>query len=150
MKKLQVILAVTLMAFSSLVFSANAALCDEITNDPLGRGYAGMGVEAITADINSEYRLVFHEKVEGADLFEGVVGAEWQAISEAEKTQVLSLLSFGAISPQGNVRTFLITIFGGGSGTISNMADIARYTTSRAAELDLGSPNAGAVQTACE
>lgn len=144
------ILIAGLITFSSLTNAANVVLCDEITNDPLGRGYSGMGAEAIAADINTAYRQVFKDSVQGADLFEGIEPSDWVLISEAEKTQVISLLSFGTVKPQGNIRTFLISIFGGGSQTIANMATIAQHYITRVSELGLNSVSAGAAQTACQ
>ncbi len=140
-----------LCAFSPVGYTANAALCDELTQDPLGRGYAGMTPEVTTEDINTAYRQVFRDSIAGAELFEGIESADWTAISETDRVLAVSLLSFpGSLNPQGNVRTLLISIFGGGSATISNMADIARHNITRAAELGLGRVRAGDVVTACQ
>lgn len=129
---------------------ANQVICDEITQDPLGRGYSGMTPDQVAADMNTAYRQVFRNDILGSELFEGIEAADWVALSENEKVLVISLLSFpGAVNPQGNVRTLLINIFGSGSATISNMSNISRHYISRASELGLGTVRAGEIVAAC-
>ena len=147
MKTLKLIVVMALIAgWNVSAQGANPVLCAEIATDPLGRGYAGMTPEQIAADMVAAYRVVYRETVHGADLFEGIEVADWVARSEAEKTQIIALLSFGQINPQGKVRTLLISIFGGGSQTLANMADISRQTITRTAELGLGNVRTGDVQ----
>ena len=144
MKKFIPVLLLVIFAFP--VGAADQKLCDEIANDPLGRGYASMTTEEISADLSTEYRQVFYSTVSGMDLFEGIEPADWVTLSEANKTQVLSLLSFPVIKPQGKVRTFLISIFGGGSATIANMANISRHYLTRSTELGVSDVRPGVIQ----
>lgn len=144
MKILGVIL---IMLFAvAIAQAANQPLCDEISLDPLARGYSSMTPEQVAADINTAYRTRFLTQVEGAALFEGISGADWVALSEGNRDRVLMILGLGSLDPQGNVRTLLISIFGAGSQTISNMAAIATETVSRATELNLGLVRTGNVQ----
>lgn len=140
---MNVLIAAFLLMFSGALFAANPPLCDEITLDPLGRSYGSMTAEQVAADINSEYRNRFLQRIAGADLFEGIEGADWVLLSEADRTLVLQILSLGDVNPQGNARTLLVGIFGGGSQTISNMAALATETVTRADELQLGRVRVG-------
>lgn len=146
---MRILIAAFLMLFSGALFAANPALCDEINLDPLGRGYGSMTAEQVAADLNTEYRNRFLQRVAGSELFEGIEGADWVGISESDRTLVLQILSLGDVNPQGNARTLLVGIFGGGSQTISNMAALATEVVSRSEELGLGRVNTGAVQKAC-
>lgn len=123
--------------------ATNQVLCSEITIDPLGRGYSTMTAEQIYTDLHTEYRSRFRDKVNGSELFEGIDPADWVAQSESDRTLVLQILALGDINPQGNARTLLIGIFGGGSQTISNMAAIATEQVTRVTELQLGSVRVG-------
>lgn len=140
-----------LLLFTSTVFAENVVLCDELTQDPLGRGYSGMAPDAAATDLNTAYRQVFRDDILGSELFEGIEAADWQLISENQKLLVVSLLSFpGSVNPQGNVKTLLISIFGSGSATIANMADISRHFITRSSELGLGTIRSGDVVAACQ
>lgn len=142
--KMRVFVSLSLFMFSTLTTASD--LCDEIALDPLGRGYSSMTAEQVAADLNTVYRSRFLQTVAGADLFEGLEASDWVAISEADRTLTMQILSLGNIDPQGNARTLLISIFGSGSQTISNMASIATETVSRANELSLGRVRTGNVQ----
>lgn len=141
----RIVLTVGLMMFWTMSVAANQPLCDEITLDPLGRGYASMTAEQIHTDLHTEYRSRFRDQVNGSELFEGIDPADWVAQSESNRTLVLQILALGDIDPRGNARTLLIGIFGGGSQTISNMAAIATELISRVDELQLGRVKVGDV-----
>jgi hypothetical protein len=134
------------MLFSGVAGAANQLLCDELANDPLGRGYAAMDEQATAADINSAYRTQWKTCVAGSDLLDAIEAADWVAITDAKQQQTLSLLAIGCLNPQRNARTMMIGIFGAGSSTIANMA-AAQESISRAQELGLSRVRAGDVQS---
>ena len=131
----------TIIAMLLLMFSVSVAasdLCDEITIDPLGRGYSGMTPDQIITDLWTAYRSRWKECVQGADLLDAIEAPDWVAITDNERDRVLLILGLGCMDPQKNVRTLLIGIFGSGSQTISNMAAAAQDAITRGDELGLG------------
>ena len=60
-------------------------LIDELTNDPLGRGYSGMTDKQAAADLNTEYRTQDRARITGADLLNATVRSEYVALSAAER-----------------------------------------------------------------
>lgn len=125
------------LLFSGFAFSANQTLCNELSIDPLGRGYSSATTEQIADDLNTEYRSQWKECVDGSDLLDAIESADWVAITDAQQDQVLSLLAIGCLDPQKNARTMMIRIFGSGSNTISNMAALGQESITRAQELGL-------------
>jgi len=136
---------VLMMALPWLAGAANPILCDEITNDPLARGYSGMDAEAIVVDINTEYRSRWKDCVDGRELLDAVESADWNAITDAQRDRTLMLLGIGCLDPTGNARTMMIRIYGSGSDTIANMAAVGQEAISRAEELGLPRVRTGEV-----
>lgn len=112
-----------------------ATLADEITQDPLARGYATMADDAVATDLADKYRLVWRDTVPGQELLESIDDSDWVNITESERDLVLNILAIGDLDPQGFARRRMLQVFGAGSATISAMATIARTEISRWAEL---------------
>ncbi len=145
MKKL---IAFTLMIiFSGMVSAANQVLCDEVSIDPLGRGYSGMTSQQVADDLTTNYRTAWLSCVDGSALLDAIDAADWVSVTDAQQSQALSILAIGCLNPQGNARTLMIGIFGSGSQTIVNMAAVAQEPISRAAELGLSKVRAGDVES---
>lgn len=144
-------LALILLAAASLLFSLHAvpaeqALCDEIANDPLARGYSGMTPSQISADLNTAYRTRWLDCVEGSALLDDIEVADWNNITDDERNRTLAILALGCMDPQKNVRQLMIGIFGSGSTTLSNMAATAQESITRAQELGINDARTARVQ----
>jgi hypothetical protein len=126
-----------------------AALVAELTDDPEGRGYAGMTDEEVTADLLTEYRTAPVDTVSGQDIFEAVVPGEYAALS-AENTSLLhAIIGMGTVRVGGtNTRAALLAMFGAGTTTRANLTTLQTTPTSRAAELGIQGLKAIHVQRA--
>lgn len=142
---LKFIVFTLLVAFSGLLNAANTVLCDELTNDPLGRGYAAKTTEQKTSDINTKYRVKWKKCVDGVILRDQIEEVDWVAIgTDAQRDRLISVLD-GCVNPQGFARFRVVEILGAGSQSLSNMAAVAQNSISRAAELGLGKVRASDV-----
>ena len=132
------------------------ALHDELTNDPLARGYAGMTDEQAAADLNTVYRTRNRASLSGDEVFQATVPAEFNALSDGSGNNTADIQSHWigfcgreTIDPfaTANVQ-FVIDTFGSGSTTVSNLQALRVEDVSRAEELGLGTVTAGDVQKA--
>ncbi len=130
-------------------------LTSELTTDPLGRGYSGMSDAAVLADLNTAYRDNW-VPVSGAEMFEALNATEFTALSPGDRARVDRILSLSigstggiATAPGSQARAEMISVFGGGSATITALAAIANQQITRAAELGLaGWVTVGRIATA--
>jgi hypothetical protein len=124
-------------------------LYDEITNDPLGRGYSGMTDEDIATDLNTAYRTETRDTLSSAEIYENLDVVEFQEKSDAQKVYVRDILGLGdevQVGPGTKARTVLISVFGPGSDTITALAAMLEVPISRAQEIGLWRVKVGHVQ----
>ena len=128
------------------------ALADELTDDPLGRGYGGMGNAAAATDLNIVYRTRQLASLDGAVVYDQVDDTEFQALAtDALRAEVWNITHLGANIPVGSTskaRARFIAIFGGGSTTITNLLATITQNISRATELGLGNVRTGDAEKA--
>ncbi len=116
-----------------------AALKAELQNDPKALGYAGkspwqQSVLLNTVGLSSE--TVDVEFVEGWQIWEATVPAEWAALSTAERQRYQALLGMGQINVKGaNTRAALLAMFAAGTQTRANLAALQTRSASRAEAL---------------
>jgi len=115
-----------------------AKLKAELTNDPLGRGYAGMTDAECAEDLNTAYRQLNKTSMTGSEVVNQVVPAEWSDLTDAQKADFWDIVHLGNINPHGVEATMLITIFGAGSDTITALAAARKYYATRASEAAVG------------
>lgn len=115
-----------------------AALKNELAQDPLNRGYAGMDDVQAADSLNASGRDVDRDSVTGGEIAASLVRSELAAISAAERAYVFALLSCQAIPLTANFKTELGAVFGPGSATRANVLTLLKRTGSRAEELGLG------------
>lgn len=117
------------------------ALKSEITNDPLGVGYAGQPDAEVERLLELPNRSVLNvTEVPAYALFARFVQAEYAvAIADTNKSRVLGhLLSMGTLNPaDNNLRDAIVFIFGAGSGTVANLAPLRTRQGTRLEELGL-------------
>lgn len=128
-------------------------LHDELTTDPLTRGYLAMSNAEAAADLNTAYRTRTLERLDQADVYNAVVPAEFTALSADEKREIWDIVQVGGINgiwvrPGDMARERFIALFGPGSNTIQALAALLMQDISRAQELSLGSVAPGDVMQA--
>lgn len=122
-------------------------LHDELTSDPLGRGYSGMVDQGVSDDLNSAYRTRTRNRIETWEIIEATVPAEYAALSDGEKQRYQTFIAAGVLDPSGvNTRAAFGAMFGPGTVTRTNLLAMASEAVSRAEEL--GVPNVTANQVA--
>ena len=123
-------------------------LADEINNDPLTRGYAGMTDQQVADDINTSYRTRPVDRVATDDIFEAVVPSEYAPRKPNEKTILDTLFAahpFVGVPLGGSAQTVILNIFGPGTATRANLIVLATESITRGVELGIGTPHAGDV-----
>jgi len=128
-----------------------AVIAAELTNDPLGRGYAGMTDEQATASLQVKDRSVMRDTMTSSEIFEAIDPAEFAALSSGDKVAIQTVLGLGEgvkIGPSSKARAFLLAAFGPGTNTRTDLATVASETKSRAEELGITRIHLGDVQNA--
>lgn len=114
-----------------------SALSDEITADPLERGYAGMDDAQVAASLNAKDRQRNRGSMTALEISANIDKADWDALSPADQDRILSVLSMGEIDPSGIWTDVFVSAFGEGSTTIGNLQAARVESISRAVELGL-------------
>ena len=116
---------------------AIAKLKTEITDDPLGRGYAGMTDAEIAISLNTANREVNKTLMTASEVLNAIDITEWNALTDAAQQKIWDVLDIGEINPFGIEATIFVAVFGGGSATITALAAVRKTIVSRASELGL-------------
>ena len=111
-------------------------LSQELDADPLGRGYSGMDDAQAADDLNIEYRSQNIETMTPTEIFNRFDMVEWGNLIESEQRKIWDILHMGnPLYLWGNEVTIFVSVFGGGSTTISNLQDARVKSVSRGYEL---------------
>lgn len=130
-------------------FDRKITLKNELTDDPLGRGYSGMTDQEATDDLNTAYRELTRERIETWEVIEATVASEWSALSDAEKERYSTFIAAGTLNPSGaNTKQAFAAMFGLGTTTRVNLLALSKETVSRADELEIGIVTAARVASA--
>ena len=123
-------------------------LRNEIVNDPLGRGYAGMTDSQVADSLNTANRNRNRSRMEATEVFNAVNKAEYNALLVTSKELFWNVLHLGQLNPFGLEAAIFVDIFGAGSTTISTLQGLRTESISRAEELGLPRIKVGLVQMA--
>lgn len=123
-------------------------LNDELTDDPLGRGYSGMTDRAVVADMNTPYRDSNRSLMTATEIAQSIDVDEFTLLNTADEQTMWNVLSFSEINPFGFEATIFTDVFGGGSRTIAAFLAARVGSISRGQELSLGVVKLGHVQDA--
>jgi len=124
-------------------------LIDELTNDPLGRGYSGMSAKQAAESLNTANRQVNKTEITGGDLLSATVPSEFSALSADEKATWRALWSIWNLQlDNANTRGIIQSIFKDGTTTHANLIAFVKESKSRAFELGLGEVTEGMVERA--
>ena len=94
-------------------------LLDELTNDPLGRGYSGMSDLQVADSLNTANRLLGRKSISGPELFGYTEFTEYEILSDAKKDQWLGLCGIDTVT--SNAVPLIKDIFPNGSTTWGNI-----------------------------
>ena len=112
-------------------------LKNELLTDPLVRGYVAMSDQEAADDLNTVYRPRNRTSMSGDEVFASIESqAVWDGLTNNQRLEFLALCGRDSIDPFGvaNVN-FVKSIFGGASGTVSNLAAARVESITRAQEL---------------
>ena len=120
-----------------------ADLKDELTNDPLVRGYSGMSDQEAADNLNTKYRSRNRTSMSGDEIAQQAVPAAFDALDDGSlnntadvKSHWLALCGRESIDPFASAnQQLVISIFGTGSQTVLNLQAARVATISRAEEL---------------
>lgn len=125
------------------------SLIDEITNDPLVRGYSGMTDAELADSLNTENRSVTKQFLTGSEIFNATDDVEYAALTDAQKSSWDALCAIGSIDTNSGVaKAREAELFGVSTTTRANLLAVRTQTVSRAVELGLGSVDEGDVKKA--
>lgn len=102
--------------------------------------------------INLVNRTLNRTSMGGSEILEATVPSEYNALSDAQKSQFLGLLGVAAgrdgVDPFGKAADLIISIFGSGSATVTALAALRKPPASRAEELGFSNVRPGTIQQA--
>lgn len=112
----------------------------ELNTDPLGRGYAGMtNAQVVNSLRNVIDRTRIRSRMDSSAVFQAIDITEFNAKTDQQQRNVMAVLAFGSVNPQGKEATLFTNIFGAGSATITALAAARQESVPRCVEL--GIPN---------
>ncbi len=120
-----------------------ADLKDELTGDPLVRGYSTMSDQEAAEDLNTEYLSRNRTSMSGDEIAQQAVPVAFDALDDGSanntadvKSHWLALCGRGSIDPFASANEQLvISIFGVGSQTVLNLQAARVEPISRAEDL---------------
>lgn len=113
-------------------------LLDEITNDPLARGYSGMTDAQVAASLGTANITRIKASMTGNALFVNTVAAEFTALAAAKQQMWVSFCAGDGIDPGNAANVAFVTfIFGAGAATLTALNTARNETVSRATQLGL-------------
>ena len=118
---------------------------DEVTNDPVARGYNGPGTanpgpgpmtdQQVTDDMRTAYRTRSRETMTASEVANAIDITEFNALSAGDEEVIWNVLHLGELNPFGIEATIFTSKFGGGSDTIVALAAARVESITRAQEL---------------
>lgn len=121
---------------------------DELDNDPEGIGYAGMADADVVVALNAINRTRNKASITGAEAFYLTDSGEYAGLTADRKNEWLSLCAILEHDPFGVSADIALAIFGGGSATITALANYRVEPISRGQELGVGEVVLGDVEAA--
>lgn len=113
-------------------------LKDEITNDPLSRGYSTMSDLEVVASLNKTIDRPI-KFLSGSDIFNATDDEEYAALTDIQKSSWDALCAIDSINTSSGVaKAREAELFGGGTATRANLLALKNNKQSRAQELGLG------------
>lgn len=123
-------------------------LKNEISGDPLVRGYSGMTQQQVADDMNTVYRTRNRASMTGKEVKDRITTVDWASRSDAQKSQLLAMSARDDLDPFGIDADIFTEAMTGHVGT--TVADLNTYRVedvSRAEELGLGVVTVTAIES---
>lgn len=114
------------------------ALKNELTAGHPGTGPYSPDDVTAADQLNAVNRTREKGTISGAQIYNAIVPAEWTALTNAQRDNVRDIFHLGDsidVRTGTNARTVLLSIFGPGTGTRTNLAAAVQEPCSRAVEL---------------
>jgi len=112
----------------------------ELINDPLPRGYALMTDAQVVDSLRNVFdRSRIKSRMDSSEIWQSVDIAEFNALTDVKQRNIMALLGFGSLNPQGKEASLFVSYFGGGSSTVTALQAARTESINRAVEL--GIPN---------
>ena len=125
-----------------------AGIREELLTDPLGRGYSGMTDQQAVDDLNTSYRTRNRTSMTGDEIAQAADPTEYDGLDSGAanntadiRSHWLALCGRETIDPFATANVQLvISIFGVGSVSVSNLNAARVESITRAVELGIRSP----------
>jgi len=114
------------------------ALKDELTNDPLSRGYSGMGDVQAAESLNTPDRQPDRDTLSASLLMSSLLESEYDALPARGKKYFDLLVAAGEVQVNETTKPQIGQLFPSGSTTRTNLQAALKRDGSRAEELGLG------------
>jgi len=112
-------------------------LKEELTNDPLARGYSGMTDEQACDSLNTVNRTKPNDFVTGDELFGVTDSVEWEALTEHSQSLWMQICSRDSVNPLLPATIAFVTSVFGSSSTLGSLTALQTKEVSRAGELGI-------------
>ncbi len=124
----------------------------ELTDDPLGRGYNGLGVanpgpgpmtdQGAADDLNTEYRTRNRISMSRTEIMQSIDKPEFDFLTDGQKADIWGVLGVNLVDPRaGSFEEHVFkAVFGQPSETLTALAVARVEAISRAVELEIRSP----------
>lgn len=124
-------------------------LSEELANDPLTRGYAGMTDQQAVDSLNTADRSRAVATVSGAAIFNATDDAEYTALTDAQQASWDRLCAIETVDiSSGVAKAREAELFGASTTTRANLTALKTESISRGEELGIGLVTLGMVQAA--
>ncbi len=111
-------------------------LKDEVTNDPLGRGYSTMNNSEVAADLNTPYRTRNRTTLTASAVYGAINQAEWGGLTTNQQAEIWNILHMGEVNPFGRAAARFQALFGAGP-TLTSLRATRVVAITRAQELGI-------------
>ena len=125
-----------------------AVLKNELTTDPLARGYAGLTNQQVADNLNTVDRTRNRSVMTGKEVKDRIDTAEWAGRTDAQKQIVLALCNRDDLDPFGIDAQIFQDEMAGATNTLAALTTYRVENVSRAEELGLGVVTAANVDSA--
>jgi hypothetical protein len=112
-------------------------LKEELTNDPLARGYSGMTDEQARDSLNTVNRTKSNDLITGDELFAVTDLVEWAALTDHRQSLWMQLCSRDSVNPLLPATIAFVTYVFGSSSTLRSLTALQTKEASRAGELGI-------------
>ena len=126
------------------------ALAAELTAGHPVSGAYNADASLAAAEINAVNRTRIRASMTGSEIWAATDSTELAALTAGERGNWLAFCAIDSHNPEagGLAQLFTVSIFGGGSTTVTTLSSQRNETVSRATEIGVGEITAGDIQVA--